>query len=78
MDEASLIHGLERILARRGEGWPNVYFPDRVAGGYGTRSAAVLLRRRDHARLFTTEGAPDSTAWRDQSELVGSGSPSSS
>lgn len=74
-DEETLVSSLEGILARRGEGWPNVYFPDRGAGGYGTRSAAVLLRRRDDPRLFTTEGAPGSTPWRDQSALLGEARP---
>jgi uncharacterized protein with NRDE domain len=69
-DEAPLVAGLERILGRRGEGWPNVHRPDLGPAGYGTRSAAILLQRSVDARLFTTEGAPDTTPWRDRSVLL--------
>jgi uncharacterized protein with NRDE domain len=71
-DEDELVRGLEQILARRGTGWPCVSLPDLIPGGYGTRSAGVLVLRPDRARsrLYTTEGAPDVTPWRDSSALL--------
>ena len=75
LDEEKLVRGLERVLMRRGDGWPNVRRPDLGAAGYGTRSAGVLLWGGVNPRLRTTEGAPDVTPWRDQSDLLQRGLP---
>ena len=61
----AMVESFKELLARHGQGFPCVHL-----GPFGTVSTAVYSRVQDQEVLFTANGTPCRTPWRDSSSLL--------